>query len=200
MKYMQSGGFHKNPLMRLTLWFTLAFLCGFLATNVLLYFDRMDLTPASVVAYYNGSDEEFRPARSYQSMLEVTHSHAAMMAVVLLMLTHLAIFAPYSKAGKIALVLTTFLSGLVHEASGWLVRFVSADFALLKVLSFVTLQGSLLFLLVSLAHFLLRAAREESVDADSTGALQNDVPQPNPTDDFIPDSDPTYHHRNQPPL
>lgn len=164
MKYMQNGGFHKNPFMRLTLWLTLLFLAGFVATNFLLYFDKMDLTPGSVVTYYNGSEEEFRPARSYQSMLEVTHGHTVMMAFVLLMLTHLVIFAPYSKTVKVTLILTTFLSGLLQEASGWLVRYASPDFAWLKVVSFVVLQASLLFLLASLALFLVRAAREETTE------------------------------------
>jgi heme A synthase len=159
---MQNGGFHKNPLMRLTLWLTLLFLSGFFVTNFLLYFDRMGLTPSSVVSYYNGSEEDFRPARSYQSMIEVTHSHTVMMAFVLLLLTHLVIFTPYSKTGKTTIILATFLAGFLQEASGWLVRFVSADFALLKIVSFLSLQACLFFLLFSLGLFLLRAAKEET--------------------------------------
>lgn len=156
MKYFQNGGFQKNPLMRLTLSLSLILLAGFLVTNFLLYFSRMDLAPSSVVHYYNGSDEDFHPARSYQSMLEVTHSHLPMMALVLLLLTHLALFAPLPRWGKVALVLTAFGSALANEASSWLVRFAHHDFAYLKIASFVLLQGSLLFLLTTLAVFLWR--------------------------------------------
>lgn len=157
MKYLQNGSFQSNQFMRLTLGLTLLFLIGFVITNFALFFSKMDLTPSSIISYYNGSEEEFRPARSFQSMLEITHGHLPMMALVLLLLTHLVIFAPFSKAGKITFILVAFLSGLFNEASSWLVRFVHPDFALLKVLSFLTLQASLLFLLTAVGIFLVKA-------------------------------------------
>jgi hypothetical protein len=156
MKYLQNGGFQKNALMRLTLSLAMIFLVGFVVTNFLLYFSRMDFSPQSVVHYYSGSEEDFHPARSYQSMLEVTHGHLPMMAIVLLLLTHLAIFAPFSKTGKVTFVSVAFGSSLLNEASNWLVRFVHPDFAYLKIASFVLMQGSLIFLLVVLAVFLAR--------------------------------------------
>jgi hypothetical protein len=121
----------------------------------MLYFARMDLTPDSVVAYYSGSEDEFRPPKSYQSMLEVTHSHLPMMALILLLLTHLVIFAPLTRRGKILFVVVPFCAGLLSEASGWLVRFVDPGFAILKVVSFLTLQGGLVLLLSVLALFLV---------------------------------------------
>jgi hypothetical protein len=161
MKYLQNGGYHNNPFMKLTLSLSLVFLVGFVVTNFFLYFDRMDLTPQSVVSYYNGSEEDFHPARSYQSMLEVTHMHLPMMALVLLLLTHLVIFVPLSRGAKISLIVTPFLAGLFGEASSWLVRFVHPGFAWLKIVSFLTLQGSLLVLLGILAVFLLRSRRND---------------------------------------
>ncbi|MBI4529911.1 MAG: hypothetical protein HY709_00160 [Candidatus Latescibacteria bacterium] len=156
MKYMQNGGFQNHPLMRLTLTLTLIFLVGFWITNFLLYFSKMGLTPGSVVSYYLGSEEEFRPARSYQSMLETTHFHLPMMALVILMLTHLLIFVPFRYRTKVGFILTTFLSGLLNEGAGWLVRFVSLYFAWVKVVSFLILQGSLAYLLSTLLFFLWR--------------------------------------------
>ena len=163
MKYLQNGSFQNHPLMRLTLGLTLVLLIGFVITNFALYFAKMDLSPASVVSYYNGSEEDFRPARTYQSMLEVTHGHLAMMAVVLLMLTHLLIFAAFSKPVKIMFIAASFGSALLGEAAGWLVRFVSPGFAVLKVIGFVGLQACLIFLLTSLGIFLLRARRNGDV-------------------------------------
>lgn len=160
MQYMQKGGFQKNPMMRLTLAFLILFLAGFVVTNFLMYFDRMSWTPASVVAYYNGSEEEFRPARTYGSMLEVTHGHLPMMAIVLLMLTHLVIFAPFTRRQKISLISVSFLAALAEESGGWLVRFVHPDLAWVKIIGFFVLQGALIFLLCSLAIFLWRSARE----------------------------------------
>ncbi|MEX1139942.1 MAG: hypothetical protein WEB33_11955 [Bacteroidota bacterium] len=161
MRYMQTGGFQNNPYMRLTLGLTLVLLLGFTATNFMLYFAKMDLSPASVVSYYNGNEEEFHPARTYQSMLEVTHGHLAMMALVMLLLTHLVVFAPFRRYQKIALIVTAFASALLSEASGWLVRFVDPGLAWLKVTGFLTLQASLLFLLGSLAVFLWMGYRRQ---------------------------------------
>jgi uncharacterized membrane protein len=160
VRYMQSGGFSSNPLMRLTIGFTILFLTGLVVSNFGFYFAKMNLNPSSVVAYYNGSEQEFRNARSYQSMLEVTHGHLAMMALVFLLLTHLFVFTPFSKSTKVSLIVVTFLSGLSDEGSGWLVRFVHPSFAWLKVISFLLLQASLIILLVTLSMFLVNASRE----------------------------------------
>ncbi len=156
MKYMNNGGFESQPLMRLTLGLTLVFLVGFWVSNFAMYFSRMGLRPASVVAYYNGSEEDFRPARSTGSMIEAAHMHLPMMGIVLLFLTHLAIFAPFGRRAKAALILTTFASAALEEGGGWLVRFVSPDLAFVKVVGFLGLQASILFLLVTLAVFLAR--------------------------------------------
>ena len=83
MRYLQDGSHQSQPLMRLSLALTLALLLGFWATNFAMYFSRMGLAPASVVAYYNGSDAEFRPPRSAASMLETAHAHLPMMALVM---------------------------------------------------------------------------------------------------------------------
>ncbi len=159
MRYMQEGGFQNNPLMRLTLAFTLVLLLGFWATNLGIYFSRMSLRPSSVVSYYNGSEEDFRPPRSAASMLETTHMHLPMMGMVLLFLTHLVIFVPLARGVRVGFIVTTFVSALLEESSGWLVRFVSPSFALLKVVGFVGLQVAILFLIVALGSFLVAAAR-----------------------------------------
>ncbi len=159
MKYMQNGGFQSQPLMKLTILFTLLLLTGFWATNFALYFAKMDLTPQSVEDYYLGSEEQFKMPRTYQSMLEVTHSHLPMMAFVVLLLTHLLIFAPYSFKTKVALIASGFVFSLLNESAGWLVRFVSPGFAALKVAGFLGFQGILGFLLTALTLFLVKSQR-----------------------------------------
>jgi hypothetical protein len=140
--------------MRLTLALALLLLAGFWITNLALYFAHMNLSPASVVAYYRGNETEFMPARSAQSMLEVTHMHLPMSALVLLLLTHLLLFAPARPAAKIAFIVVSFGSALLSEAAGWMTRFWHPGFAYLKVAAFVTLQGSLAFLILGLLGFL----------------------------------------------
>ena len=160
MQYMQKGGYQQNPLTSLTLGFTVLFLAGFVVTNFMIFFSKMGITPGDVITYYNGSEETFRPARTFGSMLEVTHGHLPVMAVVILMLTHLITFFPLSKAHKIVFIATPFLAALLDEGSGWLVRFIHPQFAWLKIGSFLVLQSSLIFLLVALALYLIRAQTE----------------------------------------
>ena len=154
MKYMERGGFQGHPMMRLTLWWTLAFMIGLWCTNAAMYFTRMGLTPSSVQGYYLGSAEEFSAPRSAASLLETTHAHLPVMGVVLLLLTHLFIFAPVSERAKKSMITAVFASALLGEASGWLIRFVSPAFAWLKILSFLGFQAWLGLLIGLLAAFL----------------------------------------------
>jgi hypothetical protein len=159
MKYLQSGGFQNQPLMRLTLGLALLLLAGFWATSVALYFAHMTLDPASVAAYYRGNEAEFLPPRSAQSMLEVTHMHLPMFALVLLLLTHLLLFAPLRFAVRVAFILVAFGSALLSEAAGWMTRFWHPGFAMLKVAMFVLFQATLAFLIAGLGAFLASAER-----------------------------------------
>lgn len=158
MKYMQTGGFQHNPLMRLTLFWTLLFAAGLWFTNAAMYFSRMSLTPASVQAYYLGDEAEYSQPRSAASMLEVSHAHLATMGVMILLLTHLVIFAPWDDGAKKLLIGLGFGSSLAGEASGWLVRFASPHFAVLKVLAFLSFQAVLGLLILTLGRFLYMAA------------------------------------------
>lgn len=155
MKYMQTGGFQGHPLMRMTLLWTLLFMAGLWATNAFMHFSRMGVTPSSVQRYYLGSEEDYSQPRSAASMLETSHAHFPIMGVVVLMLTHLMIFAPYADRTKTAFIAATFASAFGGEASGWLVRFAHPGFAWLKLACFGLFQGCLGFLIVGLAAFLL---------------------------------------------
>lgn len=159
MKYMERGGFQNQELMRWTLGATCALLAAFWITNAALFVSRLGLTPGSIASYYLGSESEFRSPRTAGAMLEVTHMHLPMMALVMLLLTHLLLFAPYSKRAKIAMIAAAFSSALLDEGSGWLVRFVHPGFAWVKLASFLTLQGTLAFLLVGLTMFLKAGAQ-----------------------------------------
>jgi len=159
MKYLQQGGFRNHPLMRLTLGGALVLLAGFWVTNALMYFRNMTLDPASVVAYYRGDEARFLEPRTYGSMLEVTHAHLPMMALVMLLLTHLAIFLPWSTGRRAALIVAAFGFALGGEAAGWLVRFGSPAWAPLKVACFLGLEVTVAGLLLALALYLAAADR-----------------------------------------
>jgi hypothetical protein len=151
---MVNGAYRTQLLMRLTLGCTMVFLAGLWITNWMLHVRLLGLSPAGVVRHYLGSEAEFLPPRTLGSMLEVTHAHFAVMAVVLLLVTHLAIFFPWSLRLRVTLVLITFGAALLQEASGWLVRFVHPGFAWVKVASFLGLQAAMLVLLAGLGWHL----------------------------------------------
>jgi len=141
--------------MKLTLLLTLVFLFGFWLTNFAFYFSKMSITAQSVRDYYLGSEENYTMPRTYQSMLEVTHAHLPMMALVVLLTTHLLIFAPYETKTKTIFITSGVLLALLNESAGWLVRFVNPALAWLKVMTFFSFQGVLGFLILALSVFLL---------------------------------------------
>jgi len=177
MKYMEQGGFQNNPLTRLTLWGTFVFLTGLWVSNFGMYFSRMSLSPSSVAAYYRGSDETFQPARTFGSMVESSHGHFAMMAMVLLVLTHLYILVPGPRRLKTAFVGGTFAATFLSEASGWLVRFVHPGFAILKPVAFLASQSFLGLMLGLLAAFLFVAARRMALQAVDDPRASDETPR-----------------------
>ncbi|HEV8610665.1 MAG TPA: hypothetical protein VGS98_11455 [Thermoanaerobaculia bacterium] len=164
MKYMERGGFQSQGLMRLTLGLSIGLLSLFWVTNFALFLSRLGFTPASVAAYYLGSEADYRAPRTAGAMLEVTHAHLPMMALVMLLLTHLLIFAPYSRRTRVLLIVGAFVSAALDEGAGWLVRFVHPGFAVVKLAAFVSLQGILAFLLIALALFLREGAQSEGAN------------------------------------
>src|SRR5262245_40689027 len=145
--------------MRLTLGLAIALLTVFWVSNAALYFMHMNLDPASVVAYYRGDEARFMAPRSAESLLEVTHMHLPMFALVLLLLTHLLVFAPMHNLRKTAVIVAAFGSALLMESAGWLTRFVHPDFAWLKVGAFVVFQLLLGGLIAEVAIVLARGAK-----------------------------------------
>ena len=143
MRFVVTGEWTRNRLLQ-TIVVLYAVYVGLLwVTNALLYFSKMSLSYASVVDYYLGNEERFLSPRSAQGLLEVSHFHLFAMGMLLLVLTHLALFVPVSPRAKAGLVVLPFLAALLDEGSGWLVRFVAPGFAYLKIAGFLLLQASL---------------------------------------------------------
>lgn len=148
MKFLVDGDFSNNRLLQIILLFVLLY-TGFLwFTNILLYLEKIGFTYTSVVNYYLGSDEEFRNPISYRGLLEGTHFHLFTFAIALLLLSHLTVFSSINQGLKLLLILFSFISGFLDIASGWLIRFVSPEFAYLKIFTFIVFQTSFIFLLI----------------------------------------------------
>lgn len=168
MRFVVTGEWSRNRLLRLILLLFLFFVLMFWGTNWILYFRGMTLDPASVTAHYLGDpSEEFgRPARPLGALAEVAHFHVFAMGMLVMTLTHLLLFLPFAPAKKAAAVCWTFGSALADELSGWLVRLVSPGFAWLKIVGFLSLQASLLLLIVLLAWGVARPGRNAYADTD----------------------------------
>ena len=143
MRFVVTGEWSRNRLLQTIVVLYVVYVAGLWLTNALLYFQKMSLTYGSVVDYYLGNEERFLQPRSYQGLLEVSHFHLFAMGMLLLVLTHLMLFVPVSNRTKIALIVLPFVSALVDEGAGWLVRFAHPGFAYLKIAGFLLLQGSL---------------------------------------------------------
>jgi hypothetical protein len=143
VRFVVTGEWSRNRLLQTIVVLYSFYVAALWVTNALLYFSKMGLTAASVVDYYLGSEERFLSPRSYQGLLEVSHFHLFAMGMLLLVLTHLALFVPVSPRAKAGLVVVPFVAALLDEGAGWLVRFVAPGFAYLKIAGFLLLQGSL---------------------------------------------------------
>jgi hypothetical protein len=143
LRFVITGEWNRNRLLQTIIGLYSLYVAALWLTNALLFFDKMSLTPDSVIAYYLGNEELFRPPRSYQGMLEIAHFHLFAMGLLLLVLTHLVLFVPVANGRKALMVALPFLSAALDEGGGWLVRFVHPGFAWLKILGFVALQASL---------------------------------------------------------
>jgi hypothetical protein len=143
VRFVVTGEMNRNRLLQVIVVLYALYVALLWVTNALLYFSKMSLSYASVIDYYLGSEQQFTQPRSYEGMLEISHFHLFAMGMLLLVLTHLVLFAPLGNRAKMGFVSAPFFAALLDEGSGWLVRFVSPGFAYLKIAGFLSLQASL---------------------------------------------------------
>ena len=125
MRFVITGEWRRNSLLRLIIALFLLYTAGLWVTNALLYFNKMKLTPTSVVEYYRGSEERFTRPRTYQGLLEISHFHLFAMGILILTLTHLVLFVPPLRAAEI-LAACSFRSAPplpTRPAAGWSATF-----------------------------------------------------------------------------
>lgn len=114
--------------------FLLLTLVGFL-TVAAFQLKHVGPTPADIAVYYRGGERggTMTFAKSFRELVEVTHFHAFVMAIVYLILAHLLIATRAPEAVKRVAIGAGFV-GLVGDLVGaWLIRYVAAGFAYLQV-------------------------------------------------------------------
>lgn len=161
MRFFVTGEQNRQLLLNTLILMFLAYIVLLWLSNGLMYFHKMSLNPASVIAYYLGSEQDFGQPRSYQSLLEVSHFHLFAMGMLILTLTHLMLMTSLPTIIKVWLSVIIYASALADEAAGWLVRFVDPGFAYFKIAAFVTLELSLA-ILVTVVILSLLEARQKS--------------------------------------
>jgi hypothetical protein len=160
MKFLVNGDFPNSALLKIVLFFTLVYFALLFLTDIFIYAETVGFTYTSVVDHYLGSETEFKNPVSYRGLLESAHFHLFSMALALLLLNHLAAFTGIPKGLKLMLVLVSFSFGLMDILSGWLIRFLSADFAYLKIASFIIFHASF-FCLLGISFFSLRVYNKD---------------------------------------
>lgn len=168
LRFTVSGEWDHNRLLQVVVVLYCFFVILLWLTNAMLYFESMGLTTASVVDHYLGNEEEFRSPRSYRGMVELAHFHLFAMGMLMMVLTHLALFVPVSTRFKIALIVVPFFSAFASEGAGWLVRYGGAGFAWTKIAGFLLLQGSLA-LLVGIALWSVFAGNQSQNYSGAAG-------------------------------
>jgi len=143
VRFVVTGEWSRNRLLQTIVVLYALYVAALWVTNGMLYFDKMGLTPGSVIDYYLGNEERFLQPRSYRGLLEVSHFHLFAMGMLLLVLTHLMLFVPLADRVKAWLIAVPFLAAALDEGAGWLVRFAHPVFAWAKIAGFLLLQGSL---------------------------------------------------------
>ena len=159
MRYFISNDINKNDLLKIIIGFTILFFVFLWITNLLLYL-QIGFSYESVVQYYLGSEESFRPAKSYIGLLQESHFHFFSMAILLGTLNHLILFASIKNIYKLILILSSFLSALGDISAGWLIRYVSPYFSYLKIVSVIVLQISLALLIIVLIIFIYNKGKK----------------------------------------
>ena len=173
MRFVVTGEWTRNRLLPTIVTLYALYVIGLWLTNALLYFSKMSLTAVSVIDYYLGSEERFLSPRSYQGLLEVSHFHLFAMGMLLLVLTHLMLFVPIRNSTKAWLIITPFFAAILDEGSGWLVRFVSPNFAYAKIAGFLLLQTSLA-VLVAISLWSVFAGSQRNYDGQQSDSLGED--------------------------
>jgi hypothetical protein len=125
-----------RPLRLIYAGFLLLIALGLL-TQVVFEFGRIGFTPYSVALYYRGGDigNVMTFPKTFGQLLEVSHAHAFVMAVVFLILAHLFVSTSASPTFK-AIVLVVAFAGLLGDLIGpWLVRYVAPEWSWLLLAS-----------------------------------------------------------------
>lgn len=116
--------------------FLLLVLIG-LATMAAFQVYHIGLSPSRAAAYYRGGEVggQMTFPKTFRQLVETTHFHSFIMAVVYLVLAHLFVATTVSTGWKRRLIVVAF-AGLTGDlVSPWLIRYLSGGFVYMQLAS-----------------------------------------------------------------
>lgn len=149
--HIMTSGPTGRPLNRSILGFFYLYFFLHWGTGILMFREKLGFSAASVKRYFLGDPERFMNPRSFAGLLEVSHFHLFAMGLFFVVFTHLLLFTPLRRTLQAVMTWSLALALLSDMASGWLIRYLSPEFAWLKLGAFCSLQGLSLLLLAALA-------------------------------------------------
>jgi hypothetical protein len=92
-------------------------------------------TPGRIASYYRGGDHggEMTFPKTFRELVEVTHFHSFIMAIVYLVLAHLFIATTIDARLKLAMISLAFVGLTADLIAPWLIRYVTGGFAYLEL-------------------------------------------------------------------
>lgn len=130
-----------RALRRIYVGFLILAALGF-ASQLGFQIGRIGLTPQAIAIYYRGGEQAgvMSFPKTFGQILEVSHAHAFMMAIVFLILAHLFASTATPPVFKGIILAVTFAGLLGDLVAPWLVRYVAAGCAWIALVSWIA-QG-----------------------------------------------------------
>jgi hypothetical protein len=116
-------------------------------TNLLFGITKTGLTSRDVAEYYRGNPDRLMFEKTFQELLEVTHMHAFMMPVILLVLGHLFFLTDWPAPRKRLIAAVAILTMFLEILTPWAVRYVHPAWAHVKLAAGYGFGASLLCLI-----------------------------------------------------
>ncbi len=122
---------------------------------ILISVKRIGPTVSDIVRHYRGDPgSEMSFPKEFMELLEVTHFHAYIEGILLLVLAHLFAAVPLSKRVKMMVIATAFFSTFLDLSAPWLIRYLSPYAAYLQVLAWIGMCVSYLPLTFAPLYYL----------------------------------------------
>lgn len=111
-----------------------------------------------VVAHYRGGEGEFEMTfpKEFSELLEVTHFHAYIEGLMLLVLTHLFVVIPISQGLKRGIIGLAFGSTFLELLSPWMIRYITPYAAFGQIAAWIGMCVSYLPLSLLPVYYLWR--------------------------------------------